>query len=90
LTTLSDILTSNPDYSVVIESHTDNKGTPEELQSLTEQRAQAIASRLTSLGVADGRVKATGMGATLPVAPNTTNASRARNRRVQIVLTPAI
>lgn len=90
LTTLSDILASNPDYSVVIESHTDNKGTPEELQSLTDQRAQAIASRLTSLGIADSRIKASGMGATLPIAPNTTNASRARNRRVQIILTPAI
>jgi outer membrane protein OmpA-like peptidoglycan-associated protein len=90
LTTLSDILSGNPDYSVVIESHTDNKGTPEELQSLTDQRAQAIASRLTSLGVADGRVKASGMGATLPIAPNTTNANRARNRRVQIILTPSI
>jgi outer membrane protein OmpA-like peptidoglycan-associated protein len=90
LTTLSDILNGNPDYSVVIESHTDNKGTPEELQSLTDQRAQAIAARLTSLGVADGRLKASGMGATLPIAPNTTNANRNRNRRVQIVLTPSI
>jgi outer membrane protein OmpA-like peptidoglycan-associated protein len=90
LTKLSDILNSNPDYSIVIESHTDNKGTPEELQSLTDQRAQSIASRLSSLGVADGRLKATGMGATLPVAPNTTNANRNRNRRVQIILTPSI
>ncbi len=90
LTSIADILVNNPDYNVVIESHTDNKGTPEELQSLTDLRAKAIADRVGTLGVSSSRVKATGMGASLPVAPNTTNASRAKNRRVQLILTPNI
>jgi outer membrane protein OmpA-like peptidoglycan-associated protein len=88
LIALADAINSNPDYSVVVESHTDNSGTPDQLQALTNDRAQAIASRITSLGVAAGRLQASGMGASLPIAPNTTAASRARNRRVQIILTP--
>ena len=88
LIALADAINNNPDYSVVIESHTDNSGTPDQLQALTNDRAQAIASRITSLGVPAGRLQASGMGASLPIAPNTTAANRARNRRVQIILTP--
>jgi outer membrane protein OmpA-like peptidoglycan-associated protein len=90
LTSLAEIINSNPDYSIAIESHTDNAGTSEELQSLTNERANAIASRISTLGVASARVQASGMGATLPVAPNTTAANRARNRRVQIILSPNV
>ena len=90
LTALADAINGNPDYAVVIESHTDNTGAPDELQALTNDRAQAIVSRITSLNVSADRVKASGMGATLPVAPNTTAANKARNRRVQIILTPNV
>jgi len=60
------------------------------LQALTQQRAQAIADRVSSLGVPAGRMQATGMGAALPVAPNTTAVSRAKNRRVQIILSASL
>jgi len=90
LIALADVINGNPDYSVVIESHTDNGGAPDELQALTNDRAQAIVSRITSLNVSADRVRASGMGATLPVAPNTTAANKAKNRRVQIVLTPNV
>jgi outer membrane protein OmpA-like peptidoglycan-associated protein len=90
LIALADAINGNPDYSVVIESHTDNSGAPDELQALTNDRAQVILSRLTSLNVSADRVRASGMGATLPVAPNTTAANKAKNRRVQIILAPNI
>lgn len=90
LVSLGEILSSNPDYRIVIESHTDNRGTPEELEGLTEQRSRAIAERLSGFGVAENRIEAKGFGAGLPVAPNTTNASRAKNRRVQVILVPNI
>jgi outer membrane protein OmpA-like peptidoglycan-associated protein len=91
LTALADAINGNPDYNVVIESHTDNAGgTPDQLQAFTNDRAQAILSRITSLNVSADRVRASGMGASLPVAPNTTAANRARNRRVQIILTPNV
>jgi outer membrane protein OmpA-like peptidoglycan-associated protein len=90
LSSLGEVLANNPDYKLVIESHTDDRGTGEELSALTEQRARLIAERLTGFGVADGRIEAKGMGATLPIAPNTTNANRSKNRRVNVILIPNI
>lgn len=90
LTSLGELLVSNPDYRVQIESHTDATGDPSELSTLTDSRSKAIAERLSQLGVADSRIEPRGLGASLPVAPNTTNASKARNRRVQMILIPSI
>jgi outer membrane protein OmpA-like peptidoglycan-associated protein len=87
LVALADVITNNPDYSVVVESHTDSSGSPDLLQALTNERAEVIVSRLTSLNVPADRLRAAGMGASLPIAPNTTAANRARNRRVQVILT---
>lgn len=87
---ISEILSSNPDYKIEIESHTDSQGTPEELEALTRQRSQAIAERLSVFGIPAARIETRGLGATLPVAPNNTNANRAKNRRVQVILSPAI
>jgi outer membrane protein OmpA-like peptidoglycan-associated protein len=86
LTLLSEALNSNPDYRVTIESHTDNSGDPEQIQTLTDKRSYAVADRLSALGVTEGRIVAKGYGATLPVVPNTTVASRAKNRRLLVVL----
>lgn len=90
ISSLAQILAGNPDYKIAVESHTDNKGTPEELQTLTQSRAQAIADKITGAGVNQDRVEAKGMGAMLPIAANTTVANRAKNRRVEIVLTPLL
>jgi outer membrane protein OmpA-like peptidoglycan-associated protein len=90
LIALADAINSNPDYSIVIESHTDNSGTPDALQSLTNDRAQAIVSRVSSLNVESSRLRPAGLGASLPVAPNTTAANRAKNRRVQIIFAPNV
>ncbi len=88
LNSLGEVLASSTDYKILVESHTDDKGTPEELQTLTGQRAQSVVGKIISLGVAQNRLEAKGLGASLPIAPNTTNINRAKNRRVQIVLTP--
>ena len=90
ITSLAQVLASNPDYKISVEAHTDNKGTPDELQALTQERAQAIVDKLVSSGTNQDRVEAKGMGATLPLAANTTVANRAKNRRVEIVLTPML
>ena len=90
LTALGEILASSGDYKIVVESHTDNRGTPEELETLTRTRAQTIAAKMQTLGVPQNRIEAKGFGAALPVAPNTTNASRGKNRRVQVILVPNI
>ena len=90
LGSLAQILAANTDYRVIIESHTDNRGTAEELAGLTQQRSQVIGERLAGFGVAESRIETKGLAAGMPVAPNTTNANRAKNRRVQVILVPNI
>jgi len=64
--------------------HTDNVGTAEYNQKLSERRAQAVVDYLAAKGVAPGRIKAIGMGLTKPLASNDTAEGRAQNRRVTI------
>jgi outer membrane protein OmpA-like peptidoglycan-associated protein len=90
LSSLGEVLASSDDYKIIVESHTDDKGTADELQVLTQTRADALAEKLTTFGVAQDRIETKGLGATLPIAPNTTNANRAKNRRVQVILVPNI
>ncbi|MDQ3633716.1 MAG: OmpA family protein [Acidobacteriota bacterium] len=90
LNELGNVLANSTDYRIYIESHTDNDGTPENLQTLTTERAQAVADKLRSLGVSQERIESKGFGAAMPLAPNTTKANRAKNRRVQLLLVPDV
>jgi outer membrane protein OmpA-like peptidoglycan-associated protein len=83
---LAALLANNPDYQLLIESHTDNQGDAATLQTLTQERAQAIADRLISGGVDAGRVQAAGIGGTSPIASNAKPATRIKNRRTEITL----
>jgi outer membrane protein OmpA-like peptidoglycan-associated protein len=80
------LLANNPDYQITIESYTDNRGDATELEQLTQDRARVLSDRLASAGVDVTRIQANGMGGANPVAPNTTVASRAKNRRTEITL----
>ncbi len=87
---LAEVLAGSSDYKIVIEAHTDNKGVAQELETLTQTRAQSVADKIVALGVAQERVETKGYGAALPIVPNTTNLNRAKNRRVQVILVPNI
>lgn len=89
LTSLAEILTSHPDYRITIESHTDNAGAPDQIQSVTDRRSYAVAEKFAELGVEEGRIVAKGLGASIPVVPNTTPANRGKNRRMQLILSLA-
>jgi outer membrane protein OmpA-like peptidoglycan-associated protein len=84
---LAALLANNPDYQILIEAYTDNKGDEVSLQQLTQERARVISDRFQTAGVDPAKIQANGMGASNPVAPNTTLANRARNRRVEITFT---
>jgi outer membrane protein OmpA-like peptidoglycan-associated protein len=84
---LAALLASNPDYQILIEAYTDNKGDEVSLQQLTQERARVLSERFQSAGVDATRIQANGMGASNPLAPNTTVAGRTRNRRVEITFT---
>lgn len=84
--TLAALLANNPDYQLVVEAHTDGQGEAGALQTLTDERAQAIADRLIAAGVDASRIRASGIGATVPVASNAKPATRVKNRRTEIIL----
>lgn len=69
-----------------VEGHTDNKGAPEANLKLSQERANAVAEYLASLGIDRSRLEATGFGSTRPIAPNLTARGRELNRRVDFVI----
>jgi outer membrane protein OmpA-like peptidoglycan-associated protein len=83
---LAALLASNPDYQILIEAYTDNKGNEVQLQQLTQERARVLSDRFQSAGVDPMRIQANGMGATNPIAPNTKPSGRLRNRRTEITI----
>jgi outer membrane protein OmpA-like peptidoglycan-associated protein len=88
--TLQRALTSlldNPEARIEISGHTDDLGTVERNQRLSEDRAQSVAAWLRAHGVDAGRMSTRGHGASKPVAPNTDEAGRARNRRIEFTRT---
>ncbi len=84
---LAALVASNPDYQVVIEVFTDNKGDEVSLQQLTQDRARVLSERLQSAGVDAARLQANGMGAANPLTSNKTVTGRSRNRRTEITFT---
>ena len=84
---IADVFRRNPEVKLVeVQGHTDNTGTREHNQDLSERRANAVKEWLVSHGIAADRLDAKGYGQTRPVAPNVTAANRAKNRRVQFVI----
>lgn len=72
-----------PDEMITIEGHTDSRGNAEKNLQLSQQRAKAVAVWLVKSGVAENRISVLGYGATQPIADNTTEAGRAKNRRIE-------
>lgn len=79
-----EILKNNPDLKVIVAGHTCDKGSETLNQNLSEKRAQKIASLIIAKGISKDRVSAKGKGESAPLKPNTSEANRVENRRVQI------
>lgn len=86
LAKVSGILLAYPDLKTQVEGYTDNIGSDEYNQKLSEERANAVRDYLVSQGVPEDNITAQGYGKTHPVADNSTNAGRAQNRRVELVV----
>jgi outer membrane protein OmpA-like peptidoglycan-associated protein len=89
LAKVSGIILSHPGLTLTVEGYTDNVGSEEFNQKLSEQRADAVRDYLVSQGIADNSVSARGLGESNPIAPNDTAQGRQKNRRVQIVVAGA-
>ena len=81
-------LVTYPNSNIEVVGHTDNVGTAALNQDLSERRAFAVSSLLLSAGVPAARVVTYGKGFNQPVSSNATDAGRAQNRRVEILVRP--
>ena len=86
LAKVAGIVLSYPDLRLQIEGHTDNVGSEEYNQTLSEHRAQAVRNYLVGQGVPAANLTATGVGKSAPVASNATSAGRQQNRRVEMIV----
>lgn len=75
-----------PELQIRIDGHTDNVGIASINQSLSYFRAKVVATYLIEKGINPSRIEAHGNGSNIPVADNTTEAGRAKNRRVEFLV----
>lgn len=73
---------------IIVEGHTDSRGSDSANLVLSERRAEAVRALLVSRGVDSSKITAVGIGESRPVASNDTTDGRANNRRVELVVTP--
>jgi len=86
---LAGILMVFSNMNLSIEGYTDSTGSADLNMRLSMDRARSVYEFLMAQGISNSRMKYQGFGPENPVAPNDTEANRARNRRVEVVLTQA-
>ncbi len=79
------LMNENPELKFSVEGHTDSTGNANSNQTLSEARSQAIVAKLVEMGIAQDRLTAVGKGQNNPIADNSTDEGRAKNRRVEFV-----
>jgi OmpA-OmpF porin, OOP family len=82
---IRETLSANPTLKISIEGHTDNAGNSASNQTLSENRAKSVMNALLASKIDKGRMTAKGWGQTKPIADNTSEDGKAKNRRVEIV-----
>lgn len=79
-------LQENPTVNIQLSGHTDNTGIESQNLILSTARAKAVAQFLVDKGIDAHRLKYKGFGSSVPVADNTTEAGRSRNRRTEFIV----
>jgi len=79
-----ELLNNDPGLKLRVEGHTDNTGAKEANKALSQKRAEAVVAWLQQHGVNGSRLTAAGFGDTRPVADNSTEDGKAKNRRVEL------
>lgn len=83
---LAETLKKYEDTNILIEGHTDSKGSDSYNKQLSEERANSVSDYLISLGVENARINEVGYGENQPVADNSTEEGRRLNRRVEVAI----
>lgn len=84
LNRVAKVLNQYPQTNITIAGHTDGTGSEEYNLRLSQRRAEAVKTALVGMGVNSARMTTIGYGKSKPVAPNSTEAGRQQNRRVEI------
>src|SRR5262245_6079153 len=84
LSRIAGILMTSTDYTISVNGHTDDVGTPAYNQKLSERRAAAVRDYLVTAGLSPEILSVQGHGKTLPLVSGTSDAARAKNRRVEL------
>jgi outer membrane protein OmpA-like peptidoglycan-associated protein len=84
---IAQALEANPGVGIRIEGHTDNVGGTRLNQRLSEERSAAVREALIKRGIDGDRLTTRGYGESRPIAPNKSPAGRAKNRRVEFIIT---
>ncbi|WDF53457.1 OmpA family protein [Mucilaginibacter sp. KACC 22063] len=80
---IAEFLTANPTVKIEISGHTDDNGNDQLNQTLSENRAKAVYQYLVSNGINPAKLVSKGYGKTQPLAPNTSEENKAKNRRTE-------
>jgi len=89
LTKVQDVIKRFPQCQVGIEGHTDSQGSDELNQTLSESRAKSVAEYLMANMGVELPIRSEGYGESRPIASNDTPEGRAKNRRIDVVITPS-
>ena len=89
LNQVADALLTTKERNIVIEGHTDSRGSESHNVDLSQRRAESVRSYLVSRGYASERIQAHGIGKSRPATSNDTAEGRANNRRVEIIVQAA-
>jgi len=81
------ILKAHPQANVKIGGYTDNVGTSTSNHALSQERADSVKTQLVKMGVDSSRLTTEGYGEEHPVGDNSTEAGRAQNRRISMLVT---
>src|SRR5574341_2075361 len=84
LSRIAGILLTSKDYSISVNGHTDDIGTAEYNQKLSERRAEAVRDYLVKAGLSRDILSVQGHGKSRPLVPGTSEQARAKNRRVEL------
>jgi len=87
---VANFLEAYPGTIAVIEGHTDSKGSEQYNMKLSQRRAESVVKVLAEHGIDASRLRAVGYGESRPVADNSTEEGRQRNRRVVAVITTVV
>jgi outer membrane protein OmpA-like peptidoglycan-associated protein len=86
LNLLASMLVEHPDYKLTLKGYTDNVGKANDNLKLSKNRAKAVREYLIKQGLDDSRITSDGYGMDSPIADNSTDEGRAKNRRVEFIV----